>query len=47
MRVALILNMFPGFMSMIAVYYILKAFGLDGQLVSLVLVYAGGAGLVF
>ena len=44
MRVALILNMFPGFMSMIAVYYILKAFGLDGQLVSLVLVYAGGAG---
>ena len=47
MRVALILNMFPGFMSMIAVYYILKAFGLDGQLVSLVLVYAGGAGLGF
>ena len=47
MRIALILNMFPGFMSMIAVYYILKAFGLDGQLISLVLVYAGGSGLGF
>ncbi len=47
MKLALILGMFPGFMSMIAVYYILKAFGLDGQLVSLVLVYSGGAGLGF
>ncbi len=47
MKIALILGMFPGFMSMIAVYYILKAFGLDGQLVSLVLVYSGGAGLGF
>ncbi len=47
MKIALVLGMFPGFMSMIAVYYILKAFGLDGQLVSLVLVYSGGAGLVF
>lgn len=47
MKIALVLGMFPGFMSMIAVYYILKAFGLDGQLVSLVLVYSGGAGLGF
>ena len=47
MKIALGLGMFPGFMSMIAVYYILKAFGLDGQLVSLVLVYSGGAGLGF
>ena len=47
MKIALILGMFPGFMSMVAVYYILKAFHLDGQLVSLILVYSGGAGLGF
>lgn len=50
MNVALILGMFPGFMSMIAVYYILKAVGLtEGplKLVALVLVYSGGAGLGF
>ena len=47
MKIVLILGMFPGFMSMVAVYYILKALGLEGQLVSLVLVYSGGAGLGF
>ena len=51
MNVALILGMFPGFMSMIAVYYILKGVGLleTGELkhVALILVYAGGAGLGF
>ncbi len=47
MKIALILGMFPGFMSMVAVYYILKAFHLDGKLVSLILVYSGGAGLGF
>ncbi len=51
LNIALILGMFPGFMSMIAVYYILKGAGLleTGQLkhVALVLVYSGGAGLGF
>jgi arabinogalactan oligomer/maltooligosaccharide transport system permease protein len=51
MNVALVLGMFPGFMSMIAVYYILKGLGfLDTGLlkqVALVLVYSGGAGLGF
>ena len=51
MNIALILGMFPGFMSMIAVYYILKGLGLleTGQLkqVALVMVYSGGAGLGF
>ncbi len=51
MNIALILGMFPGFMSMIAVYYILKGIGLleTGQLkhLALILVYAGGAGLGF
>jgi arabinogalactan oligomer/maltooligosaccharide transport system permease protein len=51
MNIALVLGMFPGFMSMIAVYYILKGFGFleSGplKLLSLVLVYSGGAGLGF
>ena len=51
LNVALILGMFPGFMSMIAVYYILKGLGfLDSGVlkqVALVLVYSGGAGLGF
>lgn len=48
---AMILGMFPGFMSMVAVYYILKGLGFleTGLLkqVALVLVYSGGAGLGF
>lgn len=47
MNVALVLGMFPGFMSMIAVYHILKAIGLEQSLLSLVLVYSGGAGLTY
>jgi len=45
MNIALVLGMFPGFMSMIAVYHILKAFGLTQSLAALVLVYSGGAAL--
>ncbi|MDD6883852.1 MAG: sugar ABC transporter permease [Eubacteriales bacterium] len=41
MNIGLILGMFPGFMSMIAVYHVLKAIGLAKSLVSLVLVYSG------
>ena len=51
MNIAMILGLFPGFMSMIAIYYILKGFNLleTGQLklFALVLVYSGGAGLGF
>lgn len=47
MNVALVLGMFPGFMSMIAVYYVLKALGLTQSLVALVLVYSAGAGINF
>ncbi|MEA5013364.1 MAG: sugar ABC transporter permease [Candidatus Limiplasma sp.] len=43
MNIILVLGMFPGFMSMIAVYHILKAFGLNQSLVSLMLVYSGGS----
>jgi arabinogalactan oligomer / maltooligosaccharide transport system permease protein len=45
MNVGLVLGMFPGFMSMIAVYFILKAMGLSQTLLALVLVYSGGAAL--
>ena len=47
MNVLLVLGMFPGFMSMIAVYFILKAMGLLNSLFALVLVYSGGAGLSY
>lgn len=47
LKLALIFNMFPGFMSMIAIYYILKALGLTQTLTALVLVYSSGAALGF
>lgn len=47
LKVALLLNMFPGFMSMIAIYYILKAMNLTESLVALVIVYSSGAALGF
>lgn len=50
MNIAMILGLFPAFMSMVAVYYILKAIGLsEGAMirVALVLVYSGGSGLGF
>ena len=45
MDIILILGMFPGFMSMIAVYHILKAINLDQSLWALILVYSGGAAM--
>ncbi len=47
MNIALILGMFPGFMSMIAIYYILNSFGVSQSLAALIMVYSGGAGLGF
>lgn len=50
MNMALILNLFPGFMSMIAVYFILKALGLtEGDMipVALVLVFSAGSSTQF
>lgn len=50
MNLAMVLTLFPGFMSMIAVYYILKAFNLtEGSMirVSLIMVYSACAGLGF
>jgi arabinogalactan oligomer/maltooligosaccharide transport system permease protein len=47
MNIALVLGLFPGFMSIIAVYYILKALGLTQSLAALVLVSSAGAGMGF
>lgn len=50
MNFAMVLKLFPAFMSMIAVYYILKAIGLsEGSMirVALVIVYSAGAGIDF
>ncbi len=48
LNLTMILGLFPGFMSMIATYQILKVMGLtEGELVrvAMVLVYAGGSGM--
>ncbi|MCR5505975.1 MAG: ABC transporter permease subunit [Bacilli bacterium] len=53
MNVTMILGLFPGFMSMIAIYFLLKSIGLSGQtgdkawmnLVGLILSYSAGAGM--
>ncbi len=47
MNVAMILGMFPGFMTMIAIYYILKTIGLSQNIVGLIVVYSAGASLGF
>lgn len=48
MNAAMVIHLFPGFMSMIAVYYIVKMLGwTDGPMlrVAMIAVYAGGAGV--
>jgi len=46
-KLLLVLGMFPGFMSMIAIYFILKAMGLTNSLLALILVYSGSAALSY
>lgn len=45
MKTAIILNLFPGFLGMIAVYFILRQVGLTNTLPGLVIVYSAGAGI--
>ena len=45
MNMAMILGLFPGFMSMVAVYFILKSFDLTNSYVGLILVYSASSGL--
>lgn len=45
MKILLVIGMFPGFMSMLAVYNILKGLGLNQSLMALVIVGAAGAAM--
>ncbi len=54
MNIAMIIGLFPGFMSMIAIYFLLKSVGLSGNpahpeysVIGLILAYSAGAGLGF
>lgn len=47
MKAGLVLNMFPGFMAMIAVYFILKAIGLTQSSLALILVYSSASALTY
>jgi arabinogalactan oligomer/maltooligosaccharide transport system permease protein len=54
MNITMIIGLFPGFMSMIAIYFLLKSIGLTGNnnhrwysMIGLVLAYSAGAGLGF
>jgi len=46
-NIGMVLGMFPGFMTMIALYYLLKAMNLTQTLPALVICYSAGAGLGF
>lgn len=45
MKTAIVLNLFPGFLGMIAVYFILRELGLTNSLLGLIIVYSGPAGV--
>lgn len=45
MNFSIILGMFPGVLSMIAVYFVLKLLGLNDSLVGLIVIYSAGSGL--
>lgn len=45
MNVAIVLNLFPGFLPMIAVYFIMKTIGLTNTMTGLVIVYSASSGL--
>lgn len=47
MNLNLILGMFPGFLSMVVIYNLLKAVGIDGTLISLILIYSAASGSGF
>ncbi len=45
MNMAVMLQLFPGFLSMIAIYFILKSVNLTNSHIGMILVYSGGSGL--
>lgn len=47
MSISVILGMFPGVLSMIAVYFVMKMIGLTDSIFGLIIVYSAGSGLGF
>lgn len=45
MSFAIILGMFPGVLSMIAIYFVMKLIGLTNSLFGLIIIYSAGSGL--
>lgn len=45
MNISMILGLFPGFLSMICVYFLLKAMNISGTLLALIMVYSGSSGM--
>lgn len=45
MNIAVILNLFPGMLAMIAVYFVLKTFNLTNSYAGLIMVYSASSGL--
>ena len=45
MSFSIILGMFPGVLSMIAIYFVMKLIGMTNSLVGLVIIYSAGSGL--
>ena len=47
MKLILIIGMFPGFLSMVIIYFVLKLIGLSGNIFSLILIYIGGSAMSY
>lgn len=45
MSISLILGMFPGVLSMIAIYFVMKLIGLSDSILGLIVIYSAGSGL--
>ena len=45
MSIGIILGMFPGVLSMIAIYFVMKMIGMTDSVVGLVIIYSSGSGL--
>ena len=45
MSFAIILNMFPGVLSMIAIFFVMKLIGLTDSMLGLIIIYSAGSGL--
>ena len=47
MSFSIILSMFPGVLSMIAIYFVMKMIGLTNSIAGLIIIYSAGSGLGF